>query len=126
MTMIAQFGLILALSALLIFHFLILLKIIPYHMVWGSRLKSDKEMYRFEIVSILINSFLLFIIFVHSNILTLSFPKILMTIFLWMMTVLFALNTLGNIVSKNKLELRLFTPIAILLTIFSLILALKN
>lgn len=126
MKMIAQNGLILGLSALLIFHFLILLKIIPYNMVWGSRLKSDKEMYRFEIVSILINSFLLFIIFVHSNMLTLSFPKILMTLFLWMMTVLFALNTLGNMVSKNKLELRLFTPITILLTIFSLILALKN
>lgn len=121
--MIAQNGLILGLSALLIFHFLILLKIIPYNMVWGSRLKSDKEMYRFEIVSILINSFLLFIIFVHSNMLTLSFPKILMTLFLWMMTVLFALNTLGNMVSKNKLELRLFTPITVLLTIFSLILA---
>ena len=126
MTMIAQYGLILILSVFLSFHLLILTKIIPYTIVWGGRLKSDKEMYCFEIVSVIINSFFLFMVLVHSNILPISFPKIVMTTNLWVMTALFAFNTLGNIVSKNKLEQRLFTPITILLTIFSLILALTN
>lgn len=123
MVNIAQYGLILILSVFLVFHFLILLKIVPYNIVWGGRLKSDKEMYRFETVSILINFFFLFIISVHANIMIFSFSKIIMTIILWLIALLFTFNTLGNILSKNKLEQRLFTPITILLTIFALILA---
>lgn len=123
MVFIAQIGLIVTLSILLIFHFLIVLKIIPYTMVWGGRIKTEKEMYRFEVVSILINLFFLFVIVMHLNILPISFPKIIMKSILWVMSFLFAINTLGNILSKNKFEQRLFTTITILLTIFSLILA---
>jgi hypothetical protein len=55
-----------------------------------------------------------------------DFSKLTMKIILWIMTIFFAFNTFGNILSKNKLEKRLFTPIAILLTVFSLVLALSN
>ena len=120
----AQYGIIIILSIILVFHFCILFKIIPYNIVWGGRLKSDKEMYRFETVSVLINVFFLFASIVHSNFIRFDYPLMIMKIILWIMTILFAINTLGNIFSKNKLEQRLFTPITILLTIFSLILAL--
>jgi hypothetical protein len=122
----AQYGLIIILSIFLVLHFLILLKFIPYNIVWGSRLKSDTEMYRFEIVSILINLFFLFIILVQSSILTIDFPKKTMTIILWFITALFVFNTFGNVISNNKIEQKLFAPITIILTIFSLILALTN
>ncbi len=39
------------------FHFLILLKIIPYDITWGGRLKSDEEMFVFETISIIVNLF---------------------------------------------------------------------
>jgi len=42
------------------------------------------------------------------------------------MTGLFLLNTFGNAFSKNKIERLLFTPVTVLLTIFSLVLALLN
>lgn len=126
MIVIAQIGLIVILSIFLVFHFLILFKIIPYTIVWGGRLKTDKEMYRFESVSVLLNFFFLLIILAYSNVLTISIPTTVMTIILWIMAALFAFNTLGNITSKNKLEKTLFTPITILLTMFSLILALQN
>lgn len=122
----AQYGLIIILSVFLVFHFLIVLKIIPYSIVWGGRLKSDKKMYRFETVSISINLFFLLIILIQSSFLAIYFPRKIMTIILWIMTALFLLNTFGNAISKNKIEQRLFTPITILLTIFSLILALTN
>ena len=122
----AQWGLIILLSLFLVLHFTILLKLIPYNLVWGGRLKSDKEMYRFEFFSILINSLFVIVILVQGNFLTIDIPKKIITYALWLMTGLFLLNTLGNITSKNKLEQRLFTPITILLTIFSLILALSN
>lgn len=122
----AQYGIIIILSVFLALHVLILLKIIPYNVVWGGRLKSDKEMYRFEIVSIVLNLFFLFIILVQASMLAIDFPKKTMTIILWSMTALFVLNTSGNVISKNKIEQKLFTPITIILTIFSLILALTN
>ncbi len=126
MTHFAQYLLLLVLSFFLVLHFLILLKFIPYNIVWGGRLKSDAEMYRFELVSIVINLFFLFIILVQSSIITVDFPKKTITILLWFMTALFAFNTLGNIKSKSKIEQIYFTPITIILTICSLILALTN
>ena len=126
MICIAQFGLLILLSLFLLLHFSILIKIIPYNLVWGGRLKSHKEMYRFEIFSILINSLFVIVILVQGHFLTIDIPKKIITYALWLMTGLFLLNTLGNVTSKNKLEQRLFTPITILLAIFSLILALSN
>lgn len=126
MISIAQLGLLILLSLFLVLHFIILLKLIPYHLVWGGRLKSDKEMYRFEIFSILINLLFVIVILVQGNFLTIDIPKKIIAYALWLMSGLFLLNTLGNITSKNKLEQRLFTPITILLAIFSLILALSN
>lgn len=126
MTHFAQYLLLLVLSFFLVLHFLILLKFIPYNIVWGGRLKSDAEMYRFELVSILINLFFLFIILIQSNILTINFPQKIMTILLGLMTALFAFNTLGNIKSINKIERIYLTPITLILTICSLILALTN
>ena len=122
----AQFGLLILLFLFLLLHFLILIKIIPYNLVWGGRLKTDKEMYRFEIFSILINSLFLIVILVQANILRIDVPGKIVTYALWLMTGLFLLNTLGNAISKNKLEQRLFTPVTILLAIFSCILALAN
>ena len=122
----AQYGVIIMLSVFLVFHFLIVLKIIPYSIVWGGRLKSDKEMYRFETVSISINLFFLLIILVQSSFLAIDFPRKIMTIILWSMAALFLFNTFGNAISKNRIEQRLLTPITILLTLFSLILALAN
>ncbi|MDB5210431.1 MAG: hypothetical protein JWQ30_1258 [Sediminibacterium sp.] len=126
MTNIAQSGLLILLSLFLILHLLILLKVTPYHFVWGGRLKSDKEMYRFEIFSILVNAFFGMVVLVQGDFLTIDIPKKIVTYALWLMAGLFLLNTLGNITSKNKLEQRFFTPITILLAVFSVILALTN
>lgn len=83
-------------------------------------------MYRFDIFSILVNAVFLMVVLVQFGYLTIGIPKTVITVSLWIMTGLFLLNTLGNLTSKNKLEQRLFTPITILLTVFSLILALSN
>jgi hypothetical protein len=63
---------------------------------------------------------------VHSKLLKIDFPPKIMISFLWLMTVLFLVNTLGNVRSKNKIEKLYFTPTTIVLTIFSLILVLEN
>ena len=126
MISIAQLGLLILLSLFLVLHFIIIIKLIPYNLVWGGRLKSDREMYRFEIFSILMNSLFVIVILVQGHFLTIEIPKKIITYALWLMAGLFLLNTLGNVTSKSKFEQRLFTPITILLAIFSLILALSN
>lgn len=126
MIIIAQFGLIFLLTMLLVLHISILLQIVPYDIVWGSRLTSKKEMYRFEIISILVTTFFLAIILIQSKILSIQIPSSAMQVSLWAMTLLFLLNTVGNILSKNKTERLYFTPVTILLSIFSFILAITT
>lgn len=124
MIQVAQYGSIIMLSAVLIFHFLVLFKIIPYSIVWGGRLKSDKQMYRFEVVSIFTNLFFLAVVAAYSGILFSDIPASIITILLWIMAALFALNTFGNLLSKNKWEKIIFTPMTLILTIFCITLAL--
>ena len=126
MIAISQYGLILLMTLFLVFHILIITKVIPYQFVWGGRLKSDQQMIRFETFSILINLVFVVIILIQADFISVAVPKIVMTNLLWAMTALFLLNTLGNIVSKNKFEKMVFTPVTILLATFSMILALYN
>lgn len=122
----ATMGLLILLSLVLLLHFLILLNIIPYHIIWGGKLKSKKEMYRFEFFSVLINSLFIFVILAQASFLNINLPIKIITYALWFMTCLFLLNTFGNAVSKNKIERLLFTPITLLLFLFSLVLAVSN
>ena len=125
MIVFAQYLLVFILSAFLIFHLLVLLSIIPYHTVWGGKLKTKKDMYRFEVVSILLNTFFLATILVHSKILPTSIPARETKYIIWGMFAVFALNTIGNFVSKNEFEKKWFTPITIVLTICCLLVALS-
>jgi len=122
----AQFGLLILLTLFLLLHLIILLKIIPYDLIWGGRLKSNNEMYRFEIFSVLITSLFIIVILVQANFWMINIPNKIITYALWLMTGLFLFNTLGNAVSKNKIERLVFTPVTIVMAIFSLVLALSN
>ncbi len=57
----------LLITTVTIFHFCIILKIIPYEITWGGRLKNDSEMYVFESLSILINTFLILTLLIKGN-----------------------------------------------------------
>lgn len=109
-------------ASLSIFHILVLVGVIPYNIVWGGRLKSETEMYRFEGTSLLIISLFLFFSLVQAQVFSIKFPKIVTKLVLWIMLVLFSLNTVGNLLTKSSLETMIFTPITALLAIFSLIL----
>lgn len=126
MISIAQIGILILLSIFLLLHLGVMLKIIPHNIIWGGRLKSDKEMYRFEVVSILITLVFVFVVLVHANLVGINVPNKIITFSLWLMTGLFLLNTLGNAFSKNKLEKRFFTPVTIILSILTAFLAWSN
>ena len=53
-------------AAVSLFHSTILIKIIPYEITWGGKLKNDAEMYLFESISILINLFLTYVLLIKG------------------------------------------------------------
>lgn len=92
------------LVVIILFHFCIIMKIIPYDITWGGRLKSDAEMYGFETISILINLFLVWILLMKANLVKYQFSPRTITIILWVFFTIFILNTIGNIFAKTFLE----------------------
>jgi hypothetical protein len=87
-----------------IFHLLILVRIIPYEITWGGRLKTVEEMYVFEATSILINSFFIFILFQKGEYIRYFLGKKTVNLFLWIFFTIFALNTIGNVFAKTNFE----------------------
>lgn len=88
----------------LAFHFLILMKIIPYELTWGGKLKNDSEMYVFELVSIAINSFLLYVLLQKGNFVKTLFGTKTLSVILWIFFGVFALNTIGNLFAETAFE----------------------
>ncbi len=94
-------GLIIAVT---IFHLSIILKIIPYEITWGGRLKNDAEMYVFETISIAINLFLDFILLTKGSYIRQIIPMKVVNLILWIFLILFGLNTIGNVLAKTNFE----------------------
>jgi len=92
------------LLAVILFHFSILLKIIPYDIAWGGRLESDTAMYFFESISILVNLFLGTVLLMKGDLISWKFSDKVIRGILWFFFVLFVLNTIGNILAKTNFE----------------------
>lgn len=91
-------------SVVILFHFLILLKIIPYDIAWGGRLKTDEEMYVFEFLSILVNLFFIYVLIQKGKYIRAAFSEKTLTVILWIFFAVFLLNTLGNLLAKTAFE----------------------
>src|SRR5436190_6300141 len=89
------------LLALVIFHLCIIIKIIPYEITWGRRLKSDQEMYVFESISIFVNLLLGVVLLMKGGYIKRFFQQSVINIILWIFLILFVLNTIGNIFAKT-------------------------
>jgi len=92
------------LISVVLFHICIILKIIPYDIAWGGRLKNDAEMYVFETISILINIFLSIVLLMKGEIVKFRFSYKVINIILWIFFVIFILNTIGNLFAQTFFE----------------------
>lgn len=119
-------GLLLFLSLFVLLHLLILFSIIPFEMVWGGRIKNHDEMVRLELVSIVANLLMLAIVAVRAGLLRIRLSNTFMRVVFWLMSGLFLLNTVGNILSTNDFERFVFTPVTIILTMLCLRLAISS
>jgi len=87
-----------------LFHILILIKIIPYEITWGGKLKTDEEMYVFETFSILVNLFFIFVLLQKGVFIKPFLGKKTVSIILWIFLAIFVLNTIGNLFAKTTFE----------------------
>jgi hypothetical protein len=114
------------LAMLILYHLLILTSIISYENVWAGKLKTLQQMYQFEGISIVMTILISWFIAMRSEILKPLIPQRFISVLMWLLVVIFTLNTLGNLQATSQFEKFVFTPITILLTLLSILLALKN
>lgn len=123
---IAAIGLSAILSLVVIFHLLVIFRVIPFEIVWGGRLKDSSQMLLFETVSVTINLIMLVTVAIYSGFLKVKINRAVLKTILWIMVALFFLNTVGNLFSNNEIEKIVFTPLTLFLSIFSFRLAISN
>lgn len=90
--------------AIILFHLLIFFKVVPYEITWGGRLKNDAEMYVFEAISIGLNLVLLSTLLMKGVYIKAFMPEKIINLILWIFLILFALNTVGNIIAVTNFE----------------------
>lgn len=106
----------------IIFHLLVLFKVIPFTIIWGGRLKKAADIYILEMTSLLLNTGFLVIVLIKSKYFNVIVSDTILSIVLWAMAIVFILNTIGNLFSKNNFERKIVTPITLLVTILLIIL----
>jgi hypothetical protein len=121
-TRIASSLLIFLFSASLLFHFLVLGNVIPYEMVWGGRIENREQLIGFEAFSIVSNILFLIILLLKARFLTWNVSPKAVKIGLWVILILFLLNTLGNLLSLNSTEKWIMTPLTTITVILTAIL----
>ena len=123
MRKVALLGLITIFSLIILFHLLVLIGVVPSSIVWGGRAANRQELIGLEIISIALNSIFLMLSLILNGNLKINLKPWIIKIVLWFMSIIFLLNTLGNLMAKSSIETIIFTPITILLSVFSLYLA---
>ncbi len=99
--------------SIILFHLLIIIKIIPYDITWGGRLKNDNEMYLFESISIFINLLLCITLLIKGEFIKSTISIKIVDIVLWIFLVIFVLNTIGNVFAETMFE-KLFSVLTLL------------
>ena len=122
----AEKSLLALLSAIMLFHVLVIINVIPYEIIWGGRIRNRRELINLELISIIVNAIMIFVVLIRTGMVGFSIRRRWMRLLFWMMLALFLLNTLGNLVSLNQVEKFIFTPITLFLSFCSLRLALAK
>jgi hypothetical protein len=89
----------------LFYHLLIIAQVVPYQYAWGGKLKNIQEMLVFEIISIFLNSLFLIVVLVKGKYLNILFLEKWQKPVLWIMVIVFSVNTIGNLFAEKNLEM---------------------
>tara|TARA_A100000171_G_scaffold30558_1_gene28761 strand:- start:1601 stop:2023 length:423 start_codon:yes stop_codon:yes gene_type:complete len=111
-------------SLLALFHLAIIIGIVlfdyaPIEFLWGGRMETKNQLLGFELISFFVTALSILVVLIHSN--RIQVPKLrkLARICLWVLFVIFVLNTLGNALAETSFE-KSFSIVTAILAILCL------
>ena len=107
------------LIVIIVFHSFVLLGIIPFDIVWGGKLKNQSEMISLERISLFITILMLMVGLLRAKIITFGNHPVKISVMLYTMSILFGLNSIGNLLADTNFEKFVFTPLTLLLSLLS-------
>ena len=110
-------SILLILGIIVVFHLSVLSGLLPNDIVWGGKLEDESQLIKFEIASVALNVFMILIISIRGQYIKFRLPGKMLTVLIWLMTILFALNTIGNLFANTLTEAIIFTPITFVLAV---------
>jgi hypothetical protein len=103
----------------ILFHLSVVIGIVAFNFVpvdflWGGRMQTKERLLVFEFISLLIMALCFFIVLIKSEVVKLPGLMRVAVIAIWILFILFFLNTIGNIFAKTAFERFLGIPTGIL------------
>jgi len=95
----------------------VLTGVIPYGIVWAGKISTAAEMRKLEVISIAVNAFAILILVLKADYIKHRIPVKIINAIIWLLAVLFSLNTIGNLFAESSLELYFFTPLTFILAV---------
>ncbi len=109
----------------LLFQLMVLSGMIPQEMVWGGRLETEEQGTTMAFVAIAVLVLMILVVLNRTGRFR-SPLAIVGRIGMWVMFVLFSLNTLGNLAALDMREALIFMPVTLLAALLCLRLAVKE
>lgn len=117
------------LGLLSLFHLIVIIGIIifdyvPNEFLWGGRMKTKDELLQFEIISLAVSFFCVIIILIRSQSIKIKLLLGFSRVILWILFILFLLNTVGNLLAESSFE-KSFALLTLILSTLCLRMALE-
>lgn len=108
------------------FHLVVMAGAVPMQYVWGGRLQSREELLVMESVSLLINLMMVGLCLWERSLIKKGKKQLIISVLFGLLALMFALNTLGNLVAEQTLETMVFTPLTLVSSVLCAVVALRR
>src|SRR5690349_6469721 len=116
-----------SLGLLVIFHILVLLRVVPATIIWGGQIQGvPANLVTLETVALFVTAIFILIVAAKTGYLQAGKVSGSVNIGVWLIFAYLLLNTLGNLASGISFEKLLFAPITIILALCALRLAIEK
>lgn len=120
---IAAYSAALLLLATALLHLLLLSGQLPKDLVWGGNAAADNKFYAAEMFALLLTLWFAFVVLAFAGKITTRLRFKFLRRWLWIMTIFFLMNTLGNLMADHHFEQWVLAPVTLLLSLFCFVLA---
>lgn len=126
-TKIAGNTLLTALSALLVFHVLVISGSVPSDIIWGGQIdESESNLNAMETISIIVTALFIVFVLIKMDYIRLRRFRWMKNAGIWIVCIYFLINAVGNFTSGVSAENLIFGPITIIFTLLSFRLAIEK